>query len=162
MVKPILSPVQGRARLSGTSEPSMVSTKRETTTSHDPQGATDPPGGQKSLMKWVGGVTAVLSLFAGLYQVIQLVADARERERQVAEFSRTAKRRRLCCSARLRRSMGSAVSRRRQPRLIAPRVEYEAAHLMQIADNKGAKPADFVGRFEKIGHHDRHHAGRRC
>ena len=42
-------------------------------------------------MKWVGGVTAVLSLLAGLYQVAHLVADARERERQVSEFSRTAK-----------------------------------------------------------------------
>ena len=33
---------------------------------------------------------------------------------------------------------------------------------MQIADNKGAEPPDFVGRFEEVRHHDRHHAGRRC
>jgi hypothetical protein len=41
-------------------------------------------------MKWIGGVTAVLSLVAGLYQVTRLVGDARERERQVAEFHRMA------------------------------------------------------------------------
>ena len=39
-----------------------------------------------TLLKWVGGVTAVLSLFFGLYQLTQLVADVRERQRQVAEL----------------------------------------------------------------------------
>jgi hypothetical protein len=32
---------------------------------------------------------------------------------------------------------------------------------MQITDNKGAEPSDFVGWFEEVGHHDRHHACRR-
>ena len=31
---------------------------------------------------------------------------------------------------------------------------------MQIADNKGAEPSDFVGGFEEVRHHDRHHACR--
>jgi hypothetical protein len=41
-------------------------------------------------MKWIAGVTAVLSLVAGLYQITRLVGDARERERQLAELHRVA------------------------------------------------------------------------
>ena len=33
---------------------------------------------------------------------------------------------------------------------------------MQIADNKGAEPLDFVGWLEEVRHHDRHHACRGC
>ncbi len=33
---------------------------------------------------------------------------------------------------------------------------------MQIADNKGAEPSDFVGGFEEVRHHDRRHACRGC
>jgi hypothetical protein len=40
----------------------------------------------ESLLKWVGAVTAVLSLIFGLYQLTQLVADARERQRQIEEL----------------------------------------------------------------------------
>jgi hypothetical protein len=36
----------------------------------------------------------------------------------------------------------------------------QAAHLVQVADDKGAEPADFLGGFEEIRHHDRHHVGR--
>jgi hypothetical protein len=38
------------------------------------------------LLKWVGGVTAVLSLILGLYQVTQLVSSIRERQRHIAEL----------------------------------------------------------------------------
>jgi tetratricopeptide (TPR) repeat protein len=40
----------------------------------------------ESLLKWVGGVTAILSLILGLYQVTQLVSDVRERQRHIAEL----------------------------------------------------------------------------
>lgn len=36
----------------------------------------------------------------------------------------------------------------------------QAAHLVQVADEKGAEPSDFLGWFEEIRHHDRHHVGR--
>ena len=38
------------------------------------------------LLKWVGGVTAVISLILGLYQVTQLVSSNRERQRHIAEL----------------------------------------------------------------------------
>lgn len=34
-------------------------------------------------------------------------------------------------------------------------------HLMQIAGDKSTKLPHLVSRFEKVRHHDRHHAGRR-
>jgi Tfp pilus assembly protein PilF len=37
-------------------------------------------------LKWVGGVTAILSLILGLYQVTRLVSDVRERQRHLAEL----------------------------------------------------------------------------
>jgi hypothetical protein len=42
------------------------------------------------LLKWVGGITAVLSLIFGLQQAIQLVSDTRERQRQIAELNSVA------------------------------------------------------------------------
>jgi hypothetical protein len=42
-------------------------------------------------LKWVGGVTAVLSLIFGLRQITQIVSDVRERQRQVAELSKIGK-----------------------------------------------------------------------
>jgi hypothetical protein len=42
-------------------------------------------------LKWVGGVTAVLSLIFGLRQVTQIFSDTRERQRQVAELSKVGK-----------------------------------------------------------------------
>jgi tetratricopeptide (TPR) repeat protein len=47
------------------------------------------PGSRKrleTLLKWVGAVTAVLSLILGLYQVTQLVSNTRERQRHIAEL----------------------------------------------------------------------------
>jgi tetratricopeptide (TPR) repeat protein len=44
-----------------------------------------------TLLKWVGGVTAVLSLILGLHQITQLVSDVRERERRVAELYKIGK-----------------------------------------------------------------------
>ncbi|HXZ44986.1 MAG TPA: hypothetical protein VEH53_09145 [archaeon] len=38
------------------------------------------------MLKWVGGVTAVISLILGLYQVTQLVSSNRERQRHIAEL----------------------------------------------------------------------------
>lgn len=38
------------------------------------------------LLKWVGGITAVLSLIFGLHKFIEMVSDVRERERQVTEL----------------------------------------------------------------------------
>lgn len=40
----------------------------------------------ETLLKWVGGVTAVLSLILGVYQVTQLVSNIRERQRHIAEL----------------------------------------------------------------------------
>ena len=47
---------------------------------------------REKLLKWVGGITAVLSLIFGVIQFIRLVADVRERERQVTEFYEVGKR----------------------------------------------------------------------
>jgi HEAT repeat protein len=38
------------------------------------------------LLKWVGGITAILSLIFGLHQITQLVSDFRERQRHSAEL----------------------------------------------------------------------------
>lgn len=43
------------------------------------------------LLKWVGGITAVLSLIFALQQFTQFVADVRERQRQVAELYKVGK-----------------------------------------------------------------------
>jgi tetratricopeptide (TPR) repeat protein len=53
-----------------------------------------PSGSRKKveiLLKWVGGVTAVLSLILGLYQVTQLVSNTRERKRHIAELQAVGK-----------------------------------------------------------------------
>jgi len=46
------------------------------------------------LMKWVGGVTAVLSLVFAVQQAIQLVSEVRERDRRIAELDLVGKRQR--------------------------------------------------------------------
>ena len=38
------------------------------------------------LLKWVGGITAVLSLVFAVQQAVQLVSDSRERQRQITEL----------------------------------------------------------------------------
>lgn len=38
------------------------------------------------LLKWVGGITAILSLIFGLHQITQLVSHIREQRRQITEF----------------------------------------------------------------------------
>jgi len=42
------------------------------------------------LLKWVGGATAIISLVIALQQVMQLVSDGRERQRQITELERIA------------------------------------------------------------------------
>jgi hypothetical protein len=42
------------------------------------------------LLKWVGGVTAVLSLAFAIQQAIQIVSDSRERQRQIVELTSVA------------------------------------------------------------------------
>ena len=54
-------------------------------------GAQGPRNTIGTLMKWIGGVTAILSLIFGLYQITQLLADVRERQRQVAELYKVGK-----------------------------------------------------------------------
>jgi tetratricopeptide (TPR) repeat protein len=46
--------------------------------------ASDQP--KTSVLKWVGGTTAILSLILGLYQVTKLFSEARERHRSVVEL----------------------------------------------------------------------------
>ena len=49
----------------------------------------DPPGARDRLaraLKWVGAVTSILSLIFGLYQLMNLTAGVRERQRRVAEL----------------------------------------------------------------------------
>lgn len=43
------------------------------------------------LLKWVGGITAILSLIFGLHQITQLVSDFRERQRHSAELYKLGK-----------------------------------------------------------------------
>ena len=45
---------------------------------------------ESRLLKWVGGITAVLSLGFAVQQAIQLVSDSRERQRNIAELSSVA------------------------------------------------------------------------
>ena len=45
-----------------------------------------PRGRLEKSLKWVGGITAILSLIFGLSQLAHLVSDARERQRLVAEL----------------------------------------------------------------------------
>jgi hypothetical protein len=42
---------------------------------------------QPRLLKWIGAITAVLSLAFAVQQAIQLVSDVRERQRQIAELT---------------------------------------------------------------------------
>jgi hypothetical protein len=58
---------------------------------HRSSGAQEPRNTIGTLMKWVGGVTAILSLIFGLYQITQLLADVRERQRQGAELHKVGK-----------------------------------------------------------------------
>jgi tetratricopeptide (TPR) repeat protein len=58
---------------------------------HRSSGAQEPRNTIGTLMKWVGGVTAILSLIIGLYQITQLLADVRERQRQVSELHKVGK-----------------------------------------------------------------------
>ncbi len=54
----------------------------------DDQGSRTRP---ERLLKWVGGITAVLSLIFGLHQMIRLVSDVRERQRQITELYKVGK-----------------------------------------------------------------------
>ena len=54
-------------------------------------GAGEPPEPRSrfgTVLKWVGGTTAVLSLVFGLRQLTVLISDARDRQRQVTELTR--------------------------------------------------------------------------
>ncbi len=59
------------------------------TVSSETQGRTKES--RYSLLKWVGGITAVLSLIFGLQQITLLVSNFRERQRQVEELHRVGK-----------------------------------------------------------------------
>jgi tetratricopeptide (TPR) repeat protein len=48
-------------------------------------------GGLATILKWVGGTTAVLSLVFGLRQLTILITDARSRQRQITELIATGK-----------------------------------------------------------------------
>jgi tetratricopeptide (TPR) repeat protein len=54
-------------------------------------GKTEPRKKLETILKWVGGITAVLSLVFGLQRVIQGVSDTRERQRQITELNRVGK-----------------------------------------------------------------------
>jgi hypothetical protein len=43
------------------------------------------------VLKWVGGITAILSLLFGLHQMTQLVSNLRERQRHIAELYKVGK-----------------------------------------------------------------------
>jgi hypothetical protein len=51
----------------------------------------DAPDREPRLLKWVGGITAVLSLVFAVQQAVQLVSDIRERQRQIGELETVAK-----------------------------------------------------------------------
>jgi hypothetical protein len=42
-------------------------------------------------MKWVGGITTILSLIFGLHQITQLLSEVRERQRHIAELHKAGK-----------------------------------------------------------------------
>jgi hypothetical protein len=48
--------------------------------------ATKPTSGLATILKWVGGTTAILSLVFGLRQLAVLISDARDRQRQLTEL----------------------------------------------------------------------------
>jgi hypothetical protein len=54
-------------------------------------GAQEPRDRLGTFLKWVGGITATLSLIFAVHQAIQLVGGVRERLRQVAELLETGK-----------------------------------------------------------------------
>lgn len=56
------------------------------TTSADPVSAPPRRDRVATVLKWVGGVTAVLSLVFALQRAVQMVSEARERRRAVAEL----------------------------------------------------------------------------
>lgn len=59
---------------------------------HDPKLARRPPARTfERVLKWVGSITAILSLFFGIYQLATLVSDARARARHIEELYVTAK-----------------------------------------------------------------------
>ena len=43
------------------------------------------------VLKWVGGINAILSLLFGLHQMTQLVSNLRERQRHIAELYKVGK-----------------------------------------------------------------------
>jgi len=53
-------------------------------------------------LKWVGGVTAVLSLVFGLNQLVNLISCHRQRDRQVKELLRTSEMQRTGSRVRCR------------------------------------------------------------
>src|SRR5207249_4002363 len=46
---------------------------------------------RERILKWVGGITAILSLLFGLHQMTQLVSNLRERQRHIAELYKVGK-----------------------------------------------------------------------
>ena len=48
--------------------------------------ASESTGGAGTVLKWIGGGTAVLSLIFGLRQLSVLISDARDRQRQATEL----------------------------------------------------------------------------
>jgi hypothetical protein len=64
---------------------------KESVDRHEDSGRPEPRKKLETILKWVGGITAVLSLIFGLQRVVQLVSDARERQRQISELSRVGK-----------------------------------------------------------------------
>jgi len=58
---------------------------------HDDSGRQEPRKKLETILKWVGGITAILSLIFGVQRVIQLVSEAGERQRQIAELYRVGK-----------------------------------------------------------------------
>jgi len=58
---------------------------------HNQPARQEPRKKLETILKWVGGITAILSLIFGLQRAIQLVSDAGERQRQIAELYRVGK-----------------------------------------------------------------------
>jgi hypothetical protein len=58
---------------------------------HHSSSAQRPRNRPGKLLKWVGGVTAFLSLVFALHQFIQMVADVRERQRDITELYKAGK-----------------------------------------------------------------------
>lgn len=49
-------------------------------------GDREPVSGMQRILKWAGGITAVLSFVFAVYHAIQMVSEFRERQREVAEL----------------------------------------------------------------------------